>query len=101
MTIIKSSTSIANVVKRATILRIPPISCEIDKPENTTHYKVTNGYVFQNIDTKISKLVSILPVPVSNEYQTVENLAVSDGKIFNIEGTNNYLLVMNIKPLKI
>ena len=100
--LIKSSTSIANVVKRATILRIPPISCEIDKPENTTHYKVTNGYVFQNINTKISKLISILPVPVSNEYQTVENLAVSDGKIFNIEGTNNYYLrsILNNAPQK-
>ena len=84
------STSEISVVKRASILNIPPISCEISKPEEeVTHYRIINGVTFQNTGLEISKLVSILPVPVSNEYQTIENLNVSDGTIYDIEGTTN------------
>lgn len=84
------STTETYVVKQASVLSIPPISCEINIPEEeTTHYRVINGVTFQNTDLEISKLVSILPVPVSNEYQIIENLSVSDGTIYNITGTEN------------
>ena len=80
----------SNIVKRAAVLGIPPISCDMSTPEEgTTHYRITNGVILQNTGLEISKLIGILPVPVSNEYQTIRNLSVTDGTIYNITGTEN------------
>ncbi len=68
----------------------------------STHYKITNKVMVYNSNANIEKLITLLPVPVCNEYQTVKNLTISDGTICNIaDSDNSYIfLTVNNTPQK-
>ncbi len=57
-------------------------------PADPESYNVTVK-VDHEISGDIFNFVSILPIPESNEYQTVENLSCPDGKVKALKGSDN------------
>lgn len=55
-------------------------------------YQITNEVSITNKDCNLSKLALILPVPQSNNYQTIENFTMSDGTIKKAGDTGNKYL---------
>lgn len=63
-------------------------------------YNVSNKLIVSNKDCELSKLVLVLPVPESNQYQTISNLKISEGQIITVENTGNkYLRDINTSSL--
>lgn len=58
--------------------------------KNTIRYTITG-------EPNLARLVSVLPVPVSNEYQEVKNLHVSEGKIYSIDDGATSILISDRK----
>ncbi len=77
---------------------VPPVDVpgQEEKPDNTPIIAQTDSLRFKTtvkvdykIKGKVAKLISVLPVPVTNEYQTVKNLECDSGEIKTIAGTEN------------
>ena len=57
-----------------------------------TSYDVTNRVVLENEDCQLTKTSLILPVPQSNNYQTITNLEYSSGQVLDaVNSENKYL----------
>ena len=55
-------------------------------------YEVTNSVVLKNVNCQLTKTSLILPVPQSNNYQTISNLKDSGGDILDaVDSSNKYL----------
>ncbi len=59
-------------------------------------FNVANRVVFENKSGNLNRITAILPVPQSNNYQTVSGLQVSEGDILPVPNSGN-LYLRNIK----
>lgn len=65
-----------------------------------TSYDVTNRVVLENEDCQLTKTSLILPVPQSNNYQTITNLEYSSGQVLDaVNSENKYLRDVKVSDL--
>lgn len=57
-----------------------------------TSYHVINKAILRNSGLDITKMIVLLPVPQSNEYQKVGNLSIPQGELLNMSNTNDKYL---------
>lgn len=65
-----------------------------------TSYDITNSVVLKNVDCQLTKTSLILPVPQSNNYQTITDLNYSSGQILDaVNSENKYLRDVKVSNL--
>lgn len=65
-----------------------------------SNYKINNSVILKNINCDLSKLSLVLPVPYTNEYQTINNFEYSSGDLLTAANKNNkYLQDLKISGL--
>ena len=57
-----------------------------------TKYNLTNGVQIYNENCNLSRLIFVLPIPVDDNYQTIENLSISEGEIKEIPESDDLYL---------
>lgn len=67
-----------------------------------TSYKVNNSLTLKNTNCDLSKISLILPVPYTNDYQTINNLEYSSGDVLTaVNNSNKYLRDLKTSGLPI
>lgn len=65
-----------------------------------TSYDVSNSVVLKNVDCQLTKTSLVLPVPQSNNYQTVADFSYTSGQVLDaVDSGNKYLRDVKVSDL--